>query len=386
MLALLLLCVSVTAVVLTVNALRRPVAPGRPFPPPWLPAMVVSELAPALVLPVMVVAAAALILGLGELRIGRLSLGLLALTEIGVFVLIRRTLQVRLDLGGGPAAGSLLRLSERPPAGVETRRSVPYADGLTLDVSAKPGLTGAPALIYLHPGSWMRGEPGRMARPLLGRLAAAGWVVLDIQYPLSPAATFPDHLVGVRQAIAWAKEDGRAFGIDDERVCIAGGSAGAHLAALAALTWDHPDFEPVDAAVHACVGLYGIYDLFVRNPTRNDWAFIAEDVMKATRSEAPERYMLGSPIDQVRPDAPPFLLVHGALDSIVLAEESRQFAAALAGAGAEVRYLEVRGAQHGFDAFASLRTRTVAEGCASWLNDVAGHTPVDDESDRSASY
>ena len=30
------------AFVLTVNALRRPVQPGKGIPPPWLPAMIVS--------------------------------------------------------------------------------------------------------------------------------------------------------------------------------------------------------------------------------------------------------------------------------------------------------------------------------------------------------
>lgn len=373
MIALVFLALSVAAAVLVVNALRSPVAPGRPFPPPWLPAMVVSELAPLLVVPVALLAGLGLVLGIGGVRIGLLALWLLALSIVGLVVLTVRTLRVPGDLEAGPSLWTLLRIKERPPGGVETRTDVPYADGLTVDVIGRPGVSGAPALIYLHPGSWMRGEPGRMARPLLHRLAATGWVILDLRYPLSPEATFPDHLLGVRQAIAWAKTGGASYGIDPGRVVVAGGSAGAHLAALAALTWDHPELEatPVDTTVIGCVGFYGIYDLLVRSPTRHDWPFVAEYVMKATPDEVPGRYRLASPIDQVRPDAPPFLLIHGAMDSIVLAAESEQFVSALTTEGVAVDYRAIRGAQHGFDAFASLRTRAVADYCVAWLTELA---------------
>ena len=195
--------------------------------------------------------------------------------------------------------------------------------------------------------------------------------MLDIRYPLSPAATFPEHLVGVKRAIAWAKAEGGRLGVDPTRVAVAGGSSGAHLAALAALTSHRadlqPGFEHADVSVVACVAFYGIYDLLIRNPTRYDWPFIARYVMKAERHENPDLYSLGSPIDQVTPSAPPFLLVHGSFDSIVLPAESRYFEEALADAGVDVTYHEVFAAQHGFDAIASLRTRAVAGLCVDWL-------------------
>jgi acetyl esterase/lipase len=208
-------------------------------------------------------------------------------------------------------------------------------------------------------------------------LAASGWVILDIRYPLSPLATFPDHLIGVKRAIAWAKSEGRRLGVDPDRVVISGGSSGAHLAALAALTPANralqPGFEDADTSVTACVPFYGIYDLLIRNPTRYDWPFIAQVVMKARASDDPELYALGSPIDQVHPGAPPFFVVHGEFDSIVLSAESRHFVAALEQAGVDTRYHEVLGAQHGFDAVASLRTRAVAAMCTDWLQGKVGN-------------
>lgn len=366
----------------TVNALRRPVPPGQRFPPLWLPGMLVSELAPLLLVVRALIAAVFLALGAHRGAVGRIGLVLFLLSELGVVALIVRTVRSARHTGHSPPLWSLFRLSVPIPPSVRFTPHVHYWNGLTLDVYARPGLRWAPVLVYLHPGSWMRGRPGRQARPLLYGLAEDGWLVLDVRYPLSPRATFPEHLVGVKGAIAWARQEGRRWGADPRRVAVAGASSGAHLAALAALTPDRPDlqpgFEAADVGVAACVVFYGIYDLLVRNPTRYDWPFIARHVMKARAADSPDLYRLGSPIDQARADAPPFLVVHGEFDSVVLPAESRHFAAALAEAGATVRYHEVQGAQHGFDAVPSLRTRAVGEMTRSWLNRILFESePVD---------
>lgn len=356
----------------TVNALRRPVPPGKRFPPLWLPGMLVSELAPLYFILRIVVAAVFLALGAADLAIGRAGIWLFAASQVGLLVVIVRTIRGAKATGHAPPVSTLLKLRESMPAGVVCQPEVPYWGSLTLDIYAREDADTAPTLIYVHPGSWMRGRPGRQARALFHRLAARGWVILDIRYPLSPDATFPEHLIGVKRAIAWAKSaKGAALGVDPERVAIAGGSSGAHLAALAALTVSdgelQPGFEEVDVSVVACVPFYGIYDLLVRNPTRYDWPFIARLVMKAKPEEDPDLYQRGSPIDQVHSNAPPFLVVHGEFDSVVLPLESQHFVAALSDAGVDAAYVEVPGAQHGFDAVASLRTRAVANLCTDWL-------------------
>ena len=362
------------ALVWTVNALRRPVQPGKGIPPPWLPAMLVSELAPWLFLVRVLVVVPFISMGVLETLAGQVGLAIFILSELGLLVLIGRTLASARATGHNPSVLSLFRTWDRLPVGVTVIPEVHYWDGLTLDVYRRPESTVAPALIYVHPGSWMRGRPGRQARAMFHLLAASGWVVLDIRYPLSPAATFPEHLIGVKRAIAWARTGGGEYGIDPNLVAISGGSSGAHLAALAALTWDRPElqpgFEDADTSVIGCVPFYGIYDLLVRNPTRFDWPFIARYVLKADKQEAPDLYRLGSPIDQARGDTPPFLVIHGELDSVVLPEESRHFVAALERVGGRVEYQEILGAQHGFDAVASLRSRAVGRMAAEWLGGI----------------
>lgn len=359
------------ACIWTINALRRPVPPGKALPPLWLPGMLIAELAPLYFVLRILVALGFIAAGGTELTIGRIGFWLFVLSEFGLIWLMARTIRGARETGYAPPLLSLYRVWEPLPEGVEHREEIPYWESFTLDVYARPSLREAPTLVYVHPGSWMRGRPGRQARAMFHRLAARGWVVLDIRYPLSPAATFPDHLIGVKRAIAWARDGGSELGVDPNHIAIAGGSSGAHLAALAALTSGdtalQPGFEDADTSVVACLPFYGIYDLLVRNPTRYDWPFVAQTVMKTAADDDPALYALGSPIDQVHPGAPPFFVIHGELDSIVLPAESQHFVAALRSRGVNADHFEVPGAQHGFDAVASLRTRAVADMCVDWL-------------------
>jgi acetyl esterase/lipase len=178
--------------------------------------------------------------------------------------------------------------------------------------------------------------------------------VAAIEYPLSPAATFPEHLVGIDAALSWAESRSR------RPVVLMGGSAGAHLAAVAALT--RPN-------VSGLVGLYGIFDFLNRNHTRVDWPLIPRVVMKTTPAENPEAYRRASPIDLVDRSAPPTLLIAGSHDSLVLPEESRHFADVLQAHHVDTTYLEVPWAQHGFDTLAGPRTRAVAGAIEAWLDE-----------------
>ena len=57
-------------------------------------------------------------------------------------------------------------------------------------------------------------------------------------------AVWPDHIVDVKTAICWVKDNIAQYGGNPNMIVIAGGSAGGHLAALAALTPHHAEFQP----------------------------------------------------------------------------------------------------------------------------------------------
>ncbi len=126
-------------------------------------------------------------------------------------------------------------------------------------------LADAPVLLQVHGGGWTIGRKDQQGIPLMQHLAAKGWVCVAINYRLGPRHLWPAQIVDVKKAIAWVREHIGAYGGDPDYIAITGGSAGGHLAALAALTpgrreWQ-PGFEDADTSVQVAVPLYGVYDI-----------------------------------------------------------------------------------------------------------------------------
>ena len=65
-----------------------------------------------------------------------------------------------------------------------------------------------PTLLQIHGGGWTIGQKDQQALPLMYHLAARGWVCVAANYRLRPRATFPDHLIDVKRALAWIRTDG----------------------------------------------------------------------------------------------------------------------------------------------------------------------------------
>lgn len=117
----------------------------------------------------------------------------------------------------------------------------------TLDIWRRPDLTSggaAPVLVQVHGGAWVMGGKRQQAFPLMSHLADAGWVCVAINYRLSPKATWPDHIVDVKRAIAWVREHIADHGGDPGFIAVTGGSAGGHLSSLAALSPNHSPWQP----------------------------------------------------------------------------------------------------------------------------------------------
>jgi acetyl esterase/lipase len=373
-----LLVVVVAGLLLAVNVLRPVRAPGALAIPSFFAGWLVGELAIHAVVGQLVITG--LLVALGGLGDPRGVVGV-ALSVVAVVLLLlghRRALQSQqvvaralADLPGAPGV-SLRSVQSRWH--VEFHR---YGDrALRLDVHRPHGATGAcPVLVYVHGGGWVIGHRERQGLPLMKHMARRGWVCVSVDYRLSPRATFPDHLVDVKRALAWVRAHADELGADTSFLAIAGNSAGGHLAALAALTANDPRYQPCfeeeDTHVDACVGFYGVYDFLDRHghwPHPGMKRLLEKHVMKAPRDSAREAYSDASPVDRVHADAPPFLLVHGTHDNLSPVDESRRlFAALRAGSRSPAFYVEVPGAQHAFEVFSSVRTTHVVAGTARFL-------------------
>ena len=304
-----------------------------------------------------------------------MGLGLAAIEGLALLLMILRSrATARL------ADHALADLTDELPASalgrIHRTRDVVFARvagrELKLDVIAPsdpPAVDGPrrPALLQIHGGAWMVGDKREQGLPLLRLLASQGWVGFNVNYRLSPRVKFPDHLIDLKRALAWIREHAVEYGIDPDYIVVTGGSAGGHLTALMALTANDPAYQPgfedADTRLQAAVPFYGVYDFTNRNgcwPPDTIERFIEPIVMGARLADDPEAFAKASPIDCVRPDAPPFLIIHGDRDTLAPVEDARDFARRLeVTSTSRVHYLELHGAQHAFDVFPSLRCDAV---------------------------
>lgn len=269
---------------------------------------------------------------------------------------------------------------------IQRVRNVPYADPGTrryrLDVwHRSDDATGRPCFLYVVGGAWLVGisNKNQQGKPLLIEMSSQGWVCFAMNYPLSPRSAFPAHIIAVKRAIAWVKEHAQEYGGDPRFLMISGNSAGGHLSSLAALTPNDPEFQPgfedADTSVQAAAPLYGIYDFTgdvleelprrFRRHKEGMLRFWERVIARKRRAKDREFFERASPWHRIGEHAPPFLIVHGTMDTLALAPEARAFASRLRVASREpVIYAELPRTQHAFDQFLSIRTLHVVRAVA----------------------
>ncbi|MEU7279841.1 alpha/beta hydrolase [Streptomyces sp. NPDC045431] len=258
-----------------------------------------------------------------------------------------------------PAPAQLpLPPAAQPAPGVRLLRGVPYANRvgvrpLELDLWMPDEPPGPlPVIVYIHGGGWRAGTRTDMGPRFrhwspspFARIARAGFAVASLDYRLSGEAVYPAQLEDVTAALAWLNARADELGLDTARTVCWGESAGAHLAALLALT----------TPVSGCIAWYGPTDLTTLPRHSQPGAYDAADpttrealLIGAPISEAPDRARAASPVAHVTAGAPPFLILHGTDDTLIPLAQGEQLAAALRDTGGHVDFRPVPGADHGW--------------------------------------
>ncbi len=264
---------------------------------------------------------------------------------------------------------------------VEVIRDINYTTGgrrARLDIYRRKGadLTNAPVLVQVHGGGWTIGKKEEQGLLLMNRMAQRGWVCVAMNYRLAPKHPFPAQIIDVKKAIAWTREHIGAYGGDPAYLVVTGGSAGGHLAALAALTPGEPEYQPgfedADTSVAGCVPFYGIYDMAGLSGERSALAmrdyFLGPRVFRKDPSRHLDDFVKASPLAHVSPDAPDFFVLHGGNDSLVDVQQARIFVQRLKDESkATVTYAEFPGTQHAFEVFGSIRSHHVIKAVERWL-------------------
>jgi acetyl esterase/lipase len=211
-----------------------------------------------------------------------------------------------------------------------------------------------PLIVWIHGGGWMGGSKSHCPPlPWTGK----GYVVASIDYRLSQDAKFPAQIEDCQAAIRWLRLHAKEYRIEPDRIVAWGGSAGGHLASLLGTAGDVSDWEQrlpsVSSRVQAVIDWYGRADLtrVSTDPTLADSPSAL--LLGGCGKEVAELAKKASPILHVSKDDPPFLIIHGTLDSLVPVRQSQAFAGALKEAGVDSHLVILEGASHGGEEFLS---------------------------------
>ena len=238
-----------------------------------------------------------------------------------------------------------------PIGEIQIERGIVFAnpDGEPLKLNSyRPTHRGKyPAIVIIYGGAWQTGSPDDH-EAFSRYLAAQGYSVVAIDYRHAPQYRFPTQLEDVNAALSYIQTHTDDFDINPERVALLGRSAGAQLATISA--YQSSPF-PVRAVVH----YYGPVDL-VRGyynppiPDPIDTLAILRAFLGGTPDEQSALYQKASPIQYVKPDLPPSLLVYGSRDHVVKPSFGRQLYQKLNATGNQAILLDIPWAEHAFDA------------------------------------
>jgi acetyl esterase/lipase len=232
-----------------------------------------------------------------------------------------------------------------------------------------------PVVVFIHGGAWITGRKESINfnrfNGAVEKLRAQGFAVVSPSYTLAEdgISPFPQNIKDVIDAVLWLKKNASAYELDSNRIGLLGESAGAHLGlmlAFHAYADAHPDWPRPE--IDYLVDVYGptemrtlyfsekldslnsfIEDLpaILREPldiSRNLMGFDPQkDSVKA--SQFMHEY---SPINFLKPELPPVLIIHGDQDQLVSVEQSQLLVAKMDSLNLNFEYHELEGVNHAF--------------------------------------
>jgi len=262
-----------------------------------------------------------------------IGLGFLAALAAGYFAL-----QFAIGRDGAAVLDTIDRLAagNRGIAIVERARYGTSPKQRLLVLRKRGAGQGLPVMVFIHGGSWARGKPESYA--FAGRtFAEHGFLAVVAGYRLYPDARYPAMLEDAAMAVAWARRNARRLGGDPDQIWLSGHSAGAYNAISIALDprWLAAEGVP-ERAIAGAIGLSGPYDFypFDTESTRNSFGAYADP--EATQ-----------PVNHVRSDAPPLLLLTGDSDTTVKPRNTAALAQAMRAIGGTVESEVYPGMDHG---------------------------------------
>jgi acetyl esterase/lipase len=238
---------------------------------------------------------------------------------------------------------------------------VPYCYGQTVEITQPQRHTlPAPAVIYLHGGSWIGGDHetgGFIIHQIGDALNQKGFLVASVNYRLGPDERWPAQIVDAKCAVRYLRANAKALDIDPNEIGIWGHSAGAHLASLVGTAgpdagWDIGPYLSQPSTVEAVADFAGPSNLVtlgeegVPGLVKDNFVSLLGPVPP---EQVPAELKAASPVTYVSKEEPPFLILHGDQDPIVPLAQSQELTSAMESVGAPVSFVVVKGGGHALD-------------------------------------
>jgi acetyl esterase/lipase len=263
-------------------------------------------------------------------------------------------------LAGSTAAPAQQKkpVSVKVPDGVELLRDVEYGTGggrplkmhiLRPKVAPKESM---PVLVWIHGGGWSGGNKDSGIF-LLSPYANRGYFCATIEYRLSGEATFPAQIEDCKCAIRFLRAKAKQFNLDPDRIGVWGASAGGHLVALLGTSASVKELEgkggwpEYSSRVQAVCDFCGPTDLAALAGKSKGANNPIAKLLGGAPVDQMQKAALANPITHVTREAPPFLIVHGEKDTLVVPTQSELLRDALKKAGVPVTLYIAPGQGHG---------------------------------------
>jgi len=196
----------------------------------------------------------------------------------------------------------------------------------------------------------MSGIPLKMDIYYPSTMQKAGILTVSVDYRLAPQYKFPAMIEDVKCAVRFLRAHTEKYNIDPERFAAMGGSAGGHLVSLLGVTdksagFDVGEYADYSSRVQAVVSISGLADL--AQPFTMQLFFDRMFVFGVNDPYDPI-FLRASPVNYITPDDPPFLLIHGELDTTVPIKQSIILYRHLQRAGIYSDLVTVKNADHIF--------------------------------------
>jgi acetyl esterase/lipase len=247
-----------------------------------------------------------------------------------------------------------------------------FGVALTMDVFTPKGPKNGAGVVFCVSGGWISAKEWInpvFVRPFTDR----GYVVFAVVHGSQPKFTIPEVLDDMNRAVRYIRYHAKGYGVDKDRLGIAGASAGGHLSLMqgnAPRPGDPEASDPVEreSSKVAAVGCFFPPTDFLNygkpgevalgRGTLSDFRppFDFRDQDPKTRSfvlitDETKRQQIGkaiSPANHVSADSAPALIIHGDADTLVPIQQAELIIEKYKAAGVAYELVVKKGGQHGW--------------------------------------